>query len=316
VTNTEALEEKGCSSGSAPVGGLRFLDRQEVTVHRLRSAVLAVAFATAVTGVLPSTASAAARRATDAPQKIVSLSPTATEMLFAIGAGKQVIAVDDQSTFPERAPRTDLSGYTPNVEAIAGYDPDLVVVSDGQVRKQLEGLGIDVLVLRAADELADSYAQIRKLGKVTGHTKSAERLVAEMKADIADLVERVPNGKRPSAYYEVDDTYFSADSSTFIGRLLKLGGFANVADATKGENGGYPQLSSEFIVDSDPDVVFLADTKCCAQSPETFSERPGFAELTAVADGNVVALDEDVAQRWGPRVVDLLRQIVKQREQQ
>ncbi|HEY8217193.1 MAG TPA: ABC transporter substrate-binding protein [Acidimicrobiia bacterium] len=279
-------------------------------MHRLRSLFLVAALGAATVTTLPGTANAAA------PSKIVSLSPTATEMLFAIGAGKQVIAVDDQSSFPERAPRTDLSGFEPNVEAIAGYDPDLVVASDGQVRKQLEDLGIDVLVLPAAGKLADSYAQIRKLGKVTGHTKAADQLVREMKADIADLVEGVPDGKDPSAYYEVDDTYFSADSSTFIGRLLKLGGFANIADAAKGDSGGYPQLSSEFIVDRDPDTVFLADGKCCAQSPQTFAQRPGFAELTAVQDGNVVALDEDVAQRWGPRVVALLRQIVKQRAKQ
>ena len=149
-------------------------------MHRLRSTVLAVALGAAVAVVLPSTAHAGARRVADAPQKIVSLSPTATEMLVAIGAGKEVTAVDDQSTYPERAPRTDLSGYTPNVEAIAGYDPDLVVAPDAQVRGQLEDLGIDVLVLPAAERLADSYAQIRKLGTVTGHTKSAERLVAEM----------------------------------------------------------------------------------------------------------------------------------------
>jgi iron complex transport system substrate-binding protein len=286
-------------------------------LHRLRSIALTVALGAAVAGLVPAAAHASAARAADAPQKIVSLSPTATEMLFAIGAGKQVIAVDDQSSFPERAPRTDLSGYTPNVEAIVGYDPDLVVAPDGQVRKQLEDLGIDVLVLPAAAKLADSYAQIRKLGKVTGHTKSADRVVSEMKADIADLADQVPSGKEPSAYYEVDDTYFSADSSTFVGRLLKLGGFANVADAAKGDNnGGYPQLSSEFIIDADPDTVFLADTKCCGQSAATFGDRPGFAELQSVQDGDVVALDEDVAQRWGPRVVALLRQIVKQRTQQ
>jgi len=287
-------------------------------VQRLRTSLLCAALAGALLAALvPVGASATVPSAADRPEKIVSLSPTATEMLFAIGAGKQVVAVDDQSNFPERAPKTDLSGYTPNVEAIAGFDPDLVVVPDGQVRGQLEDLGIEVLVLPAATKLADSYDQIRKLGRVTRHQKSANALASEMRADIADLTAQVPDGgKRPTAYYELDDTYFSADSSTFIGRLLKRGGFDNVADGAKAEAPGYPQLSSEAIVDANPDAVFLADTKCCAQSAETFGARPGFESLTAVTADHVVALDDDIASRWGPRVVELLRQIVKERTQQ
>jgi iron complex transport system substrate-binding protein len=266
--------------------------------------------------VASSPALAASTRVGAPPAKVVSLSPTATEMLFAIGAGPQVVAVDDQSSYPKRAPRTDLSGYTPNVEAIAGYEPDLVVVPDAQVKSQLEDLGIDVLVLPAANTLADSYAQLRRLGRATGRTKAAAGVVRGMKADIAGLRAEVPKkGRDPTAYYELDDTYFSADSSSFIGRILALGGFANIADAAKGDSGGYPQLSSEFVVDADPDVVFLADTKCCAQSAASFGARPGFDELTAVKRGAVVPLDDDVASRWGPRVVALLRRIVKEREQ-
>ncbi|MEX2255468.1 MAG: ABC transporter substrate-binding protein [Acidimicrobiia bacterium] len=279
-------------------------------MSRLRTVGLAVALATAMLFTAGSGATAAA----DPPERIVSLSPTATEMLFAIGAGDQVVAVDDQSSFPVDAPVTDLSGYTPNVESIAGYDPDLVVVPDGQVRKALEDLGIQVLVLPAATRLAGAYSQIRRLGRVTGHAEDAKALVGEMRADIADLAADVPDaGTRPSTYYELDETYFSADSSTFIGKLLELGGFDNIADEAKNQSPGYPQLSSEYIVDSNPDAVFLADTKCCGQTPQTFGERPGFDALTAVEDGHVVSLDDDIASRWGPRVVELLRQIVKER---
>ena len=176
------------------------------------------------------------------PQKIISLSPTATEMLFAIGAGKQVIAVDDQSNFPERAPTTDLSGYTPNVEAIAGYDPDLVVLPDGQVKSQLEDLGIDDP--RAARTPRSSPTPTRRSAS-SGRSPDTRRrrtaLVSEMRADIADLSAEVPDdGKRPTAYYELDDTYFSADSSTFIGRLLQRGGFDNIADGAKAESPGLP----------------------------------------------------------------------------
>ena len=276
----------------------------------MKRVLVALLFAGLVAG-----ATAAPAGAQDQPTAIVSLSPTATEMLFAIGAGGQVKAVDDQSSYPKRAPRTDLSGFEPNVEAIAGYEPDLVIMDSDAVKAQLEALGIDVLVQPAATQLKDTYRQIRQLGKATGHVKQADALVAETKADIAALVDSVPSGKHPTTYYELDDTFFSADSSTFIGRLLKLGGFDNIADAAPSDGSGYPQLSAEYVVDADPDVIFLADTKCCGQSLSTVSARPGFADLRAVKDKAVVALDDDVASRWGPRVVDLFRTIVKERNQ-
>src|SRR5438132_3613300 len=261
--------------------------------------------------------SAGASMRTQRPARIVSLSPTATEMLFAVGAGKQVVAVDDQSNYPSSVPKTDLSGFQPNVEAIAGYNPDLVVLSDSSAKSQLETLGIDVLVLPAAKTLDDSYAQIRKLGKTTGRAAKAKHLVNEIRSEIANIARGVPKVKKqPTAYYELDDTYFSADSSTFVGRLLKLAGFANIADGAKSDGSGYPQLSAEAVVNANPDVIFLADSKCCGQDAKTIGGRPGFADVKAVKDGNVVVLNEDIAQRWGPRVVNLLRTLVKERKSQ
>jgi iron complex transport system substrate-binding protein len=280
-------------------------------MQRFRSTLLVVALAIGLVNTAATAAGAA-----DRPERIVSLSPTATEMLFAIDAGDQVVAVDDQSDFPTDVPSTDLSGFEPNVEAIAGYNPDLVVMSDDSVKDQLGQLGIKVLVLPGAKQLTDTYAQIKRLGGITGHGSAAKQLVREMRGDIADLRDTVPGGAdRPTAYYELDDTLFSADSSTFIGRLLRLGGFDNIADQAQGkDSGGYPQLSAEFIVDEDPDVIFLADTECCGQSTETLAKRAGFTGLTAIRDDHVVELSDDVASRWGPRVVDLLRQIVKERK--
>ena len=269
----------------------------------------------ALAALVPVTAAVPAGANAKGPERIISLAPVPTEMLFAIGAGSQVIAVDDQSNFPKRVPVTDLSGYTPNIEAIAGYNPDLVVVTDTTAVDQLEALGIDTLVLPAANDLSDTYAELKRLGKFTGHSGRAKKVVAEIKADIANLVDQVPEGDRPTAYYELDDTYFSADSSTFIGKLLKLGGFDNIADDADSDGSGYPQLSVEFLVDSNPDAIFLADTKCCGQSAETVAARPGFADLGAVTGDHIVELDDDIASRWGPRVVDLLRAIVKARKQ-
>jgi iron complex transport system substrate-binding protein len=245
------------------------------------------------------------------PVRIVSLSPTATEDLFAIGAGEQVIAVDDQSNFPPEAPTTELSGFEPNVEAIAGYEPDLVVFATepGDLGSSLETLGITALQLDAAPTLEVAYEQIEQLGLATGHPAEAQTLVDDMRSEVDELVA----GADPSAgltfYYELDDTFYSVTSKTFIGQLFGLLGLENIADAAGKGSSGYPQLSVEYIIESDPDLIFLADTKCCGQSPETVAGRPGWGRIAAVAEGGVVPLDDDVASRWGPRVVDLLGEI-------
>jgi iron complex transport system substrate-binding protein len=253
---------------------------------------------------------------TDAPSRIVSLSPSATEMLFAVGAGDQVIAVDDQSDFPEGVPTTDLSGYEPNLEAIIGYEPDLVVADflADDIVSGLEAVGAEVLLLPAATVLDDTYAQLAALGVATGHEDEAAEVVAGIRADIDELVASVPErADAPTYYHELDDTLYSVTSSTFIGQLYELAGLTNVADAADpdGQFGGYPQLSAEFLVTADPDFIFLADTECCGQDPSTVAARPGFGGLRAVTDGRVVELSDDIASRWGPRVVDLLRTIVE-----
>jgi iron complex transport system substrate-binding protein len=250
-----------------------------------------------------------------APEAIVSLSPTATEMLFAIGAGDQVVAVDDQSDYPEGVPVTDLSGYEPNVEAVASYEPDLVVASDlpTDVTDGLEGLDIEVVNVPAATTLEDTYDQLAELGEATGHEDEAAEVVDTIRSDIDELVASVPEREAPPTYFhELDDTLYTATSETFIGEIYALAGLDNIADAADpdGEFGGYPQVSPEFVVDADPDFVFLGDGECCGQDAATFAARPGFAELTAVTEGRVVLLDDDISSRWGPRVVEFLGSII------
>ncbi|WBB65463.1 ABC transporter substrate-binding protein [Micromonospora sp. WMMD812] len=249
------------------------------------------------------------------PEKIVSLSPTTTEMLFAIGAGPQVVAVDDNSNYPAEAPKSDLSGFQPNAEAIAAKNPDLVVLSNdtNKVVDQLTTLKIPVLLTPAATTLDDTYKQITDLGTLTGHADEAADVTTRMRDDIAKLVKDLPQRSEKLTYYhELGPELYSATSKTFIGSLYTMAGLENIADPTDadGKNGGYPQLSQEIIVKADPDFVFLADTKCCQQSGETVKARSGWAGLTAVKNNQVVALDDDIASRWGPRVVDLLRAIV------
>ena len=245
------------------------------------------------------------------PTQIISLSPTATEDLFAIGAGEQVIAVDDQSTFPAEAPMTDLSGFDPNVEAIAAYKPDLVVFATepGDLGSSLESLGITALQLDAAVRVDDAFEQIEQLGLATGYAAEADALVEELRTEIDALVAGAEPASTLTFYYELDDTFYSVTSKTFIGQLFELFGLENIADAAGRGSGGYPQLSAEYIIQADPDLIFLADTKCCGQSSETVAARPGWDEIAAVTGDGVVPLDDDVASRWGPRIVDLLRQI-------
>jgi cobalamin transport system substrate-binding protein len=244
------------------------------------------------------------------PEAVISLSATATEMLFAIGAGDQVVAVDEFSDYPADAPTTDLSGFTPNVEAIASYAPDLVVVSfdpEGLVAS-LNSLDIPVIQHDAAVTLDDTYQQIEQLGEATGHDAEARALVADIKAEISDLVATLPSsGEGMTYYHELDDTLFSVTSATFIGQLYSLLGLTSIADGSDPDGFGYPQLSAEAIIDADPDFIFLADTVCCGQSPATVAARPGWETLKAVVDGHVIELDDAVASRWGPRVIELLQ---------
>ena len=241
-------------------------------------------------------------------EKIVSLSSTATEMLFAIGAGDQVIAVDDQSNYPveAEAKMTDLSGFTPNIEAIASYEPDLVVIGDDSqdLSGHLGAIGIEVWVGLAAEDFDDIYVQIEQLGALTGHIAEAAELVGQMQTDIDAAVAAAPELSTDlSFYHELDATFYSPNSNTFIGQIYGLYGLQNIADTAEG-TGDYPQLSQEFIISQSPDLIFLADTKCCGQSAETVAARPGWGEITAVQTGGVIELVDDIASRWGPRVVD------------
>jgi iron complex transport system substrate-binding protein len=244
-----------------------------------------------------------------APTRVVSLSPTATEMLFAIGAGDQVVAVDDQSNYPADAPQTKLSGYEPNIEAIAGYDPDLVVSSGdpGGLVDGLEKLNIEVLVQEAPKNLDGAYGEIEELGQVTGHSQEASAVIGRMRAQIAQLVSQASAASGLSVYHELGPDYYSAKSSTFIGSIYEELGATNIADGAGKKAPDYPQLSAEYIVKSDPDLIVLSDTKCCGQTREKVGARPGWKRIDAVEDGDVVEADDDIASRWGPRIVEFVR---------
>ena len=244
------------------------------------------------------------------PRRIVSLSPTATESLFAIGAGPQVIAVDDQSDHPKSAPRTTLSGFIPNVEAIAAYRPDLVVIAYDPkgLSSALQKLGITVIHHDGAATFKGAYQQIRQLGLVTEHEPEATQLIGRMKAKIAGIVSTArKTGGGLSVYHELTPDLYSATSKTFVGKVYAALGLRNIADEADAVGTGYPQLSAEYVVSASPDVIVLADTVCCGQKPSTVAQRPGWDRISAVRTGSIVRIDDSIASRWGPRLVNFFR---------
>ncbi|MFC4048418.1 ABC transporter substrate-binding protein [Actinomadura syzygii] len=245
------------------------------------------------------------------PKRIVSLSPTHTETLFAIGAGKQVVAADDYSNYPPNAPRTKLSGFKPNAEAVIAYKPDLVVVSDdlNGIVKALEKVKVPVLFEPAASKLDEVYDEINDLGQATGHTAEATKVVTGMRTTIEQTVAASSKAKGLTYYHELDNQLHSVTSSTFVGQVYGMFGLRNIADEADKASGGYPHLSREYVLKEDPDLIFLADTKCCGQNAAALAKRPGWSVLDAVKNKGVVELDDDIASRWGPRLPEFVKAI-------
>ena len=251
------------------------------------------------------------------PVRIVSLGPTATEDLYAVGAGPQVVAVDQNSDYPPGVPVTKLSGLTPNLEAIARYRPDLVISyqnANGLVTG-LGKLGIPVLIEPAAASLADAYAQIGQIGQATGHPAQARRVVATMKAQIAGYVRQAASHPGLTYYWELTaNPFYSVTSSTFIGQIVGLFGLKSIADAAdKASDGGYPELSEEYIIKAQPRIIFLADNQAAdgGQTPAVVAARPGWSAIPAVQDHEVIGLNDDIASRWGPRLPQLVAEIAQ-----
>ena len=247
------------------------------------------------------------------PTSIISLSPTATEGLFAVGAGDQVIAVDTLSNYPENAPKSDLDSYNPNAEAILAKKPDLVIVGYdmNNIVASLRKAKVPVLIEPAATKMDDVYFQLLELGIATGHDGDANGLVNDMKQEVSDIQATLSTaGKKTKAYIEVGSGYYSATSGTLIGSLLEMASGTNIADQAPDASSGYPKLSAEYVVKANPQIVFLTSSKTDGISADSVAQRPGFSEVTAVKNNDIVVIDDDIAQRWGPRTTTLFKQIV------
>ena len=240
------------------------------------------------------------------PHRIISLSPSATEDLFAIGAGKSVVAVDSLSNYPRNAPITRLDAYSPNVEAIAKYKPDLVVLQTSAnkasaVKTALEKLKIRVFFEVTPTDIQGAYAEINSLGVATGNPSKAAKLVASMKASIAKAISSGKEKIPLSIFHEVDNTLYTATSQTFIGHVYSDFNTLNIANAADtADSGGYPQLTSEYVLKANPAVIFLGDGEPVAN----VMARAGWGAIDAVANNHVIELPADIPSRWGPRLVN------------
>jgi iron complex transport system substrate-binding protein len=244
------------------------------------------------------------------PTRIISLSPSATEILYGIGAGPQVIAVDDNSDYPAIAPHTSLSSYSPNVEAIAAMHPDLVILQTtatkaSDVEAGLKKLNIAVYMETTPLNITEAYSEYTDLGALTGHPSRTAALITTMKQEISRTVSQASKNPRVSIFDELDpDSFYSATSNTFIGQVFKSFGFSNIADgADTADSGGYPSLTPEYIVQANPSVILLDD----GATAKDVATRPGWKTISAVVNKHVVVVPLDIADRWGPRLVDLYR---------
>lgn len=272
------------------------------------------ALATAVLLLTPLlTFNQAAQALTPKPVRIISLSPSATEILFGIGAGAQVIAVDDNSDFPLNAPFSKLSSFTPNVEAIAAYHPDLVVLQSSATNAATIQMDLEKLKIRVFSEVTpvninDAYSEFLALGAATGHPSRAKALVMSMKSQISEILAKARKRASLNFFHELDNTLYSADSSTFIGQIYSDFNLVNIADAAN--SGGYPQLSAEAVIKANPKAIFLDDAQY-GESLATVTSRPGWSAISAVKNRHVITLPLDIPDRWGPRIVSFYRFIAQ-----
>jgi iron complex transport system substrate-binding protein len=250
-------------------------------------------------------------------QKIISLAPSNTEILFAIGAGSQVVGRDQLSDYPaEAANVTDIgsSFEALNTELIVSLEPDLVLAAEintPEQVKQLEDLGLTVYYLKNPLTLEEMYGNLELIAQMTGHETEAATLIESLKARVAAVDEKIaPLSSRPSVFYELDATDpakpYTAGKGTFINLLIDRAGGFNIAS----EIDGYPQLSLEQVVAAEPAFIILGDA-AYGVTPESIASRPGWENLSAVKNNQIFPFDDNLVSRPGPRLVEALEQLAK-----
>lgn len=251
-------------------------------------------------------------------ETVVSLAPSNTEILFAIGAGDQVIGRDEFSDYPQSAADIPTVGggfgdY--NLEAIVELEPDLVLAAEINTPEQvkaLSDLGLTVYLLANPTSLDEMYGNLLTLAELTGHVPETESLVAELKDRVAAVDETIANAEdKPSVFYELDATDpsapWTAGAGTFIDTLISRAGGENIASDLEGQ---YLQISIEEILVRDPQVILLGDA-AYGITPESLQDRSGWGNLSAVEADKIYPFDDNLASRPGPRLVDGLEELAK-----
>ena len=251
-------------------------------------------------------------------QRVVSLAPSNSEILFAVGAGAQVVAREDFTNYPEEAVALpSVGGFSGayDYEAIVGFTPDLVLASPLTSAEQiqtLKDLGLRVMVLPNPTTLDGMYANLQLVGNATGHSAEAETLVLSLQAREKKALEAIATTtERPTVFYELDGTDpakpWTTGPGTFIDLLIYLAGGENIASALTGE---WVQLSLEEIIVQDPDFILLGDSKY-GTTPDAVAARAGWENLSAVKNNRVLPFDDDLASRPGPRMIDGLEEMAR-----
>lgn len=244
------------------------------------------------------------------PERIVSTAPTPTEMLFAVGAGDLVVGVDEYSDYPAEALNiTKVGSYTLSTEVIISLQPDLIVSGDLVPIAQLELLednGIPFVIL-ATRSLDDVMKDIRLVGILTGHVEEANALADSLETRIEAVTERTQAEGviKPRVYLEYYP-YWTYGPGSFGNDLIALAGGINIAENTTSE---YPMVSSELVIAQDPEIIIYTIGYMTTTTAEEISLRPGWGDITAVAEGNIWSMDDNLVSRYGPRIVDGLEEL-------
>src|SRR5699024_516393 len=194
----------------------------------------------------------------------------------------------------------------PNIEAIAGYQPDLVVAANdtNELVASLNALDIPVIINPAPVDVESGYEGMAALGLATGHADEAAAAIDQMRTAMDEALAAAPKDVDIRIYHELDDTFFSASSYSYIGSVYSAMGARNIADEADTDQTGYPQLTEEAIIAADPQLIVIPSQ--LSYTPEDVAERPGWSEVSAVKNGNILVVESDIASRWGPRLPQLV----------
>ena len=280
-------------------------------IRPLTILVLAVLFGAACSGEVNTDASLQTSEATtgqELTERIISLSPSATEILFEIGAGDKVVAVDGFSDFPADAPSDDrLDAFNVDLEVVASYEPTVVVlgVDSPETIEDLEDRSIEVLLLPTADSVADMYSQIEQLGEVANQSDFARQLINDIEISITVAAQSLQEVEGTSIYHEVaagNSGFFYQHEGTFLGDVYSRLGLTVVGDESSLVDN---EISAELIVAAGPDVI-LVNNNDFSIAPDDLANREGWGSVPAVVNGQIFAVDTDTSSRSGPRIRDYI----------